>query len=325
MRIVHINTLDYEGGAAKAAWRLHEGLQLRGHESRLLVKMKYTAEKRVACIHESSAAKAIDRLTATVMDRFSLQDLWYPVAGRLPRHPWVKGADVVQLHNLHGQYFPFPKLVQLSHQKPVVWLLHDMWALSGHCSFNFGCERWRSGCGNCPILHEDYLPLRRDTTGLHWRLKQRTYARSHLHIVAPSRWLVNQAKNSPLLARFPIHHIPYGLNTEIHKPLHQAAALHILDLPKDARVILFAAHVLDDSPRKGATHFRRMLERLKTEVPEMAAKLQVLMIGFGPVGDSEVAGIRAGRWAILGAHACSPRSTRRPICWSCQRWPIICR
>ena len=40
MRILHINTTDIFGGAARAAYRLHKGLQRAGVESWMLVQQK---------------------------------------------------------------------------------------------------------------------------------------------------------------------------------------------------------------------------------------------------------------------------------------------
>ena len=38
------------------------------------------------------------------------------------------------------------------HRIPTVWTLHDCWAFTGHCAHYMmnGCERWRTGCGDCP-------------------------------------------------------------------------------------------------------------------------------------------------------------------------------
>src|ERR1043166_6462595 len=37
MRIVHVSTSDSNGGAARAAYRLHRGLRRLGHDSKMLV------------------------------------------------------------------------------------------------------------------------------------------------------------------------------------------------------------------------------------------------------------------------------------------------
>jgi hypothetical protein len=49
-------------------------------------------------------------------------------------------------------------------------------------------------------------------------MKNWVYSHSNLTIVTPSRWITEQAKQSMLTAS-PIHHIPYGIDTEAYQPL----------------------------------------------------------------------------------------------------------
>jgi hypothetical protein len=48
MNVLHINQSDISGGAAIAAFRLHQGLLTQGIDSRLLVGMVLTKSDRVA-------------------------------------------------------------------------------------------------------------------------------------------------------------------------------------------------------------------------------------------------------------------------------------
>ncbi|MGH2397705.1 MAG: hypothetical protein ACRDFW_12120, partial [bacterium] len=70
----------------------------------MLVGWKVTDDQDVGRVWPSGAARIIDRVTIEVMDRLGLQYLWLPSSRRLPRHPWVKEADVLQLYNTHGGY-----------------------------------------------------------------------------------------------------------------------------------------------------------------------------------------------------------------------------
>jgi len=71
------------------------------------------------------------------------------------RHLFHKVGDlpgIVHAHNLHGGYFDLRVLPWLSRQVPVILTLHDAWLLAGHCAHSFDCQRWKSGCGQCPNL-----------------------------------------------------------------------------------------------------------------------------------------------------------------------------
>ena len=62
------------------------------------------------------------------------------------------GWDILHLHNLHGDYFDLGALLQVGEKVPTVQTLHDCWQFTGHCAHPGNCERWKSGCGQCPHL-----------------------------------------------------------------------------------------------------------------------------------------------------------------------------
>jgi len=62
-----------------------------------------------------------------------------------------------------------------------------------------------------------------------------------MHLVAPSNWLAKEAQCSPLLSKFPISVIANGVDTGIFRPIDKQIARTALNLPKDARVVLFVA------------------------------------------------------------------------------------
>ena len=66
--------------------------------------------------------------------------------------------DLIHLHNAHGYYLCVPLFFDWIRRTgvPLVWTLHDCWALTGHCSHfvRAGCERWQTGCHDCPLLRE---------------------------------------------------------------------------------------------------------------------------------------------------------------------------
>src|SRR5262249_17124394 len=102
-----------------------------------------------------------------------------------------KQPSILHLHNLHGGYFDLPILPWISQQVPTVVTLHDAWLLSGHCAHSFACEKWRTGCGECPDL-TIYPEIRRDATRYNWQRKREIYSRSRLYVSTPSQWLMQK-------------------------------------------------------------------------------------------------------------------------------------
>jgi len=127
--IVHISTWDVAGGAEKVAWRLARLQHGLGHSSKILAGF-------VREISEFSFffPRSNDNWLNFISEYNGL--LYYGIQGshRLVRDPIVATADIVHLHNLHGDYFNPFSLFLLSRFKPVVWTLHDMQAITGHCA-----------------------------------------------------------------------------------------------------------------------------------------------------------------------------------------------
>ncbi|MEW6601099.1 MAG: hypothetical protein AB1499_09020, partial [Nitrospirota bacterium] len=121
LKILHINTHDRAGGAAKVAWRLMEAQQSAGHDAKILAGIKESGSA-----HTSSFPAEAD---PALMERCQREGhLFYEYRGshKLVKHRLVQSADILHLHNLHGGYFNPFSLSALSQIKPLIWPLHDM-------------------------------------------------------------------------------------------------------------------------------------------------------------------------------------------------------
>jgi len=62
--------------------------------------------------------------------------------------------DIIQLHHIHGYYLNMKTLFHYlsSLNIPVVWIFHDCWSITGHCThFDYVCcKKWQTGCYQCP-------------------------------------------------------------------------------------------------------------------------------------------------------------------------------
>jgi glycosyltransferase involved in cell wall biosynthesis len=149
---------------------------------------------------------------------------------------------------------------------PIVWTLHDMNPFTGGCHVAYDCDQYRGTCGSCPQLgSHDAGDL---TNVIHDRKRQAfdTLPADRLHIVTPSRWMADQARNSSLLARYPITHIPYGVDTTLFAPRDRRFARDVCQIPQDATVILFVAYRLD-SPVKGLGTLASALDGVRPHAP----------------------------------------------------------
>jgi glycosyltransferase involved in cell wall biosynthesis len=261
LTVLHISESDAAGGAGRAAYKLHRGLNGLGHLSRMLVGRKVTPDVDIRPLKRNLVWRALDRASGELLDLLSLQYVFYPSSFGVLADEWFRSSDVVQLHNLHGSYFGFTALPALTSRRPVVWQLHDQWGMTGHVAYSLDCERWRHGCGACPYLGE-YPRLRNDTTALLWRLRNLVYDHSKLTLVVPSQWMSDLVRASPLLSRFNVRYIPTGIDLAVFKPGSQEEARARLLLPQDRRIVFFAAANINER-RKGLHLLAEALRRLE--------------------------------------------------------------
>jgi glycosyltransferase involved in cell wall biosynthesis len=171
----------------------------------------------------------------------------------------AKTADVIHLHNLHGYYLDWIRLLKAISHRPVVWTWHDMWAATGRCGISMGCQGWRSGCNPCP--HLNYYPAAwLDRASSEFRRKSEMWAQlPRLIVVAPQEWLQQIAVERG----FPPERvvcIPNPVDFSTHSPTPKRVAREYLGLKVDEKYLLFVAARVDD-PLKGYRDFLAVVEQ----------------------------------------------------------------
>ena len=132
----------------------------------------------------------------------------------------------------------------LSRRLPVILTLHDAWLLSGHCAHSLGCDRWKTGCGQCPDLTLEPA-IQRDATASNWSRKRRILSESRLRIATPSRWLMGKVQRSFLASSLlESRVISNGVDLNVFRVGNRRAARSRMAIPQDTAVLLFAAYKL---------------------------------------------------------------------------------
>ena len=230
MEIIQLNTYDIDGGAARAAYRLHRGLIEIGQQSRLLATVKSSHDETVSLLSPEPQTAATDS------DYFSLIQQHYINANRtslsntlfslpypgldLTQLPEILAADIINLHWIAYYQSPVTLKQLLDLGKPVVWTLHDMYAFTGGCHYSSGCSQYQKDCFSCPQLKDNPLGL----TSALLKDKLDLLVNSNLTVVTPSRWLGQCARNSQLFRHHRIEVIPYSLETDVFVPLAKTEA-----------------------------------------------------------------------------------------------------
>lgn len=265
MNILQVNYTDTLGyrfnGGALIPW-----LRDRGHNALHAVGIKQAIGDESINLEPHpwhSPGDKIAQVVGRIENAMSIHNVMYPQSFLLPFNNAFKSADIVHYHIIHNQFFSYLALPWLTRLKPSVWSLHDPWAITGHCVHPFDCKGWETGCKPCPHLNYPFA-ISQDRAWLSYKLKDCTYRNSQLHLIVASKWMQKLVEQSPLLRKFPVYQIPFGLDLQLFSPGDKSEAKVKLNIPHDQIVIGLRAL---KGPYKGLEHSIRALELLPNDLP----------------------------------------------------------
>jgi len=253
MKVLLLSNYDVKGGAARATYRLHKGLQSIAVNSQILAGYKSSNDETVRLMPTQLGEKF--KSIRPKLNRLPLK--LYPKLGQVIFSPqWVPDSlasevakinpDVINLHWVCEGYMQIETLAKFN--KPVVWTLHDMWAFTGGCHYSENCDRYMNSCGACPQLHSTKDT---DISRWIWQRKAQAWQNLDLTLVTPSNWLAQCAKSSSLFKKYPVKVIANGLDPEVYKPLNRPQVRDSLNLPQNKQLVLFGAMQGTDDRWKG--------------------------------------------------------------------------
>lgn len=280
MKIQALSYSDTAGGAARAAYRIHQAVKSAGVDSHMYVNHTSSGDwtvhgpeggwDRVMACARPGIGRLLNRLLTT--------------SNPIPRSPavmpsfWSKlinnsDSDVAHLHWVNNEMLSITDIGRIT--KPVVWTLHDMWAFCGaeHVTNEV---RWQQGyTSQGRPAYESGFDLDRWV----WRHKRRAWRRP-MHIVAPSHWLAECARHSALLHDWPISIIHNPIDTKVWKPLEKSLARGLMGLPSEGYLLLFGTFGANSAANKGFDLLRSALQCLQGKM-----ELQLVVFGQSPPQD----------------------------------------
>ncbi len=281
--VVHISTSDKQGGAAIAAWRLHKGMRNLSVDSRMVSRHRSWQGPEVSTLSTPLFAaadlfhqKRVIPAQPEAANLFSLS----PVSLPLLDHPWIAEADVIHLHWV-AQFLAPEDIASLCEAgKTVFWTFHDQWPYTGGCHYIGGTTReqedWDGSAQIASTMHEfARMELLR---------KKQAFFDSPIHVIAPSRWMAEEAAASGVFHPERIHVVPYGIDTTVFRPASQE-----IESSKDPdgghKVrLLFGCQYLGEH-RKGYSELRQALALCMADRPfaQAVEDGQIQLTTFGGI------------------------------------------
>lgn len=303
MKVVHISTYDRKGGAAIGAYRLHKAFLKFGIDSVMLVK-------EVSVKEDKSIIKAdppkqglwtkMQGIVGMLIDMLKVEKkssrlgVYSEFRGRyrLAANKNVQEADVIYLHWVNNNYIDIIEVENLLRLgKPVFWLLHDVFPLTGGCHYPMECTKFHENCFGC-----DYW-LGGTKAQSYLQKKKRLLKYKNLRFVATTNWLVQMEKESAL-KEIPVSLIPYSLDINKFHPIEKENARKLFHISDSKKVILFGAQGAIYNYYKGFKYFQEALEEL-LRMP--VHKDEILVLVFGSDYNREIADMIGFETYFLGA------------------------
>ena len=272
MNVLQVNTTYQGGGAEKVTQQLFHS-SFPGITQHLLVGRGDREESRIkgySMIYDGGLPWFCSR----AYGKLAPYRRYDPYAThRIISYVKEHGIDIVHLQNIHGNYMGILDVEAIAKHAKIIWTLHDMWAMTGHCAHAFECDGYRrQDCSNCP-RKETYPSIRTDCGNAILQDKKRAFTGKGITFVLPSKWLKERALES-ILAGEDLRVIENGSDTAGYgKYVGKKEELRQeYDIPKDRTVLLFAASNLNSQFRS----FGHLLDSLEYLEDRSAYTLIVL-------------------------------------------------
>lgn len=168
-----------------------------------------------------------------------------------------KKSDIVHLHLFHNGLLGFEDLLKVSNEKKLIWTVHDLWVVTGHCIQPGECNLYKTGCKECEHL-EWPLAIKEDFSAYNRWLKFEYFNKLKIDVVVSTKWMFNKLKEVNAYPNSKIHIIPFGINIDKFNK-NKKECRRKFNIDDDSFVIGFRS---DISPYKGLEFILKALDVL---------------------------------------------------------------
>lgn len=224
MKVIQINCVYGKGSTGKITRSLHHDLQQAGVDSIVCYgRGEKVTEPGVHKLCPEWYAKwnnLLSRATGLPYGGCRLS------TGKLIWFLKREKPDVVHLQCLNGHFVNIYRLISWLNRNriPTVLTLHAEFMYTANCAHAETCEKWKTGCGDCPRYRKETRSWLFDSTARSFGKMRRAFAGfgETLHVVSVSPWLRDRAAQSRILEGKKHSAVFNGVDTSIFHPVDAA-------------------------------------------------------------------------------------------------------
>lgn len=269
MKVIQINCVYGRGSTGTLVRDIHRALLERGGGS-LVIYGRGAVSDDPGTVH--IGGELYGKLNSA---RARLGGLMYggceAATGIMIRRIRAERPDVVHLHCINGNFVNIYRMVSFLKKEniPTVLTLHAEFMYTANCSHAYDCDKWQSGCGNCPSLRRQTHSWLVDRTASSWRKLAAAFdGFKDLTIVSVSPWQENRAKLAPFFSGARFRTIMNGVDVSVFHPSETRKASC-----DEVRRVLYVTPHFDRTPGhvKGGEFLYPLAERLGSRAVIAAA------------------------------------------------------
>jgi glycosyltransferase involved in cell wall biosynthesis len=257
IKVLHITTSS-KGGAGIAALRLHNALIENGIASAYLSLnltidfenktvnddfFRYKRPSFLSKIVKKIKQKLVPSKRQTIENEFNdlCKKMKFEIATlpfsnyQIHQHPLYKEATIINLHWIDG-IVDYPSFFE-NCDKPIVWTFHDMNPFLG--IFHYKNDEIFNQKVSL-TFNDKILKLKKEAID---KIKKG-------YVVTPSRWLLDEAKNSGVFSHFQYQEIPNCIDLNVFKCIENSSLRQLYSIEQNQFVMLFVADNINNH-RKG--------------------------------------------------------------------------
>lgn len=181
-----------------------------------------------------------------------------------------ENPDIVHIHSANSQMVNIYRLLSFLKKRdiPTVITNHAEFFYTGSCSYTHGCEKWKSGCGNCDNLRFATGAAICDRTSTAWKKMKACFDNfNKVKVVSVSPWITSRAKQSPIMHDKAFYTIINGVDTDRFYVRESSKIKKELSVPEDAGLLLHVTSNFTDKKGniKGGNFIIELAERLQKD------------------------------------------------------------
>ena len=284
IRVVHLSTSHF-GGAGIAARRLNELLNSAGLDSTFysISRKSFDPLHKELAIDRNFLRQVTSAITASIAKFFTKTSFYSFFSSSAVSTRWLvtllaDGKTVLHIHNWFNllSLKQISRLVELGY--PIIITLHDQRLMTAGCHTPLECQGFKEGCEACPMLPTSLqasASRKLSKFGVSLQPKH-----TNLGLIAPSKFMVEESRQSSVLREKPVVFIP---NIVPDRFMIQSGSI-LNQKTKDRTIKVGVASVNPLDPLKGGDLVSELINRSNS----YGSKFEILQLAqFHPDRSNE--------------------------------------